>query len=41
MEGKKLPSGRATKNRISVNRKVVTKCCREKPLQVEGNRKRL
>lgn len=38
MEGEKLSVGRATKSRISVNRRVVTKCGREEPLQVEGIR---
>lgn len=29
MEGEKLPSSRATKDRVRVKRKVVTKSCRE------------
>lgn len=32
----RLTSGRANKNRISVNRKVATRCYREEPLQVES-----
>lgn len=35
-EGEKLPSGRATKNRIKVNREVVAKWCRQEPGWVEG-----
>lgn len=34
MEGEKLPSSRATKERIRVKRKVVTKSCKEESFQV-------
>lgn len=38
MGGEKLPLGRTTKNRVSVNRRVAAECCRKEPLWVEGTR---
>lgn len=41
MEGEKMPSSRATKDRIRVKRKVVTKSYKEEPLQVRESEKAL